>query len=76
MASLIALAEFRDFLRPFVQLAQFFLNRFELLAQEVFPLGLVHLALGLGLNLLLHGEDFDFLRENFADLSQALESDR
>ena len=57
-----ALAEFRDFLRPLVQLAEFLLNRLQLLAQKIFALGLVHLALGLGLNFLLHGEDFDFLR--------------
>ena len=55
------LAKFRDFLRALVQFAQFFLNRFQLLAQKVFALGLVHLPLGLRLNLLLHGEDFDLL---------------
>ena len=57
----------------FVQLAEFFLDGFELLAQEVLALGLVHLALGLGLDLLLHGQDFDFLGENLADLPQALQ---
>ena len=55
------LAKLSHFFRAFVQFTQFFLNRFELLAQEVFALGLVHLPLGLGLNFLLHGEDFDLL---------------
>ncbi len=67
-----ALAEFRHFLRPFVQLAEFFLDGFQLLAQKVFALGLVHLPFGLRLDLLLHGEDIDFLGENFADLAQPL----
>ncbi len=67
------LAKLGDFLRAFVKLAQFFLNRFELLAQEVFALGLVHLPLGLRLNLLLHGEDFDFFAENLADMPEAFD---
>ena len=71
-----ALAEFGDFLRPFVQFAELFLNRLELFAQEVFALGLVHLALGLGLDFLLHGQDFDFLGENLADLLAGARSGR
>ena len=67
------LAKLSDFFRAFIEFAQLFLNRFELFAQEVFALGLVHLALGLGLDLLLHGEDFDFLAEDLADMPEAFD---
>ncbi len=57
----------RDLFGPLVQLAELFLNGLELLAQEVLPLGLVHLAFGLGLDLLLHREDFDLRCQELAD---------
>ena len=56
-----AFAEFSDLLGPFVEFAELFLNRLQLLAKKIFALSLVHLALRLGLDLLLHGEDFDLL---------------
>ena len=61
------LPELGDLFGPLVQLAELFLNGLELLAQEVLPLGLVHLAFGLGLDLLLHREDFDLRRQELAD---------
>ena len=66
-------AELGDFFRAFVEFAQFLLNSFELLAQEVFALGLVHLSLGLRLTLLLHGEDFDLFPEDLADVPEAFD---
>ena len=66
-------AELGDFLSAFIEFSQLFLNSLELFAQEVFALGLVHLPLGLRLNLLLHGEDFDLLTENLADVPEALD---
>ena len=62
-----ALAELRDFLAAFIQLPQFLLNGLQLLPEEIFALGLVHLPFRLGLNLLLHGEHFDFFGQNLAD---------
>ena len=65
-------AEFRDFFRPFIEFAQLLLNGFQLFTQEILPLGLVHLPFGLRLDLVLHGEDFDFLSENVAHVAKAL----
>ncbi len=66
-----ALAEFRDFFRALIQFSQFLLDSLQLLTQEILALGFVHLALGLGLNFLLHREDFNLLPENVAHLPQS-----
>ncbi len=57
-----------DFESCLIRLAQFFLDGFELLPQEVFPLGFLYLGLGFGLDLLtqfqnlhLSGQDGDQL---------------
>ena len=54
-------AKFAHVLGAVVGLAEFALDRLELLAQEVFALRLVDLAAHIGLDLLLHGEEFDLL---------------
>ena len=54
LGCLDAAPEFRHLFGPLVQFAEFLLNRLELFAQKVFALGLIHLALGLSLDLLLH----------------------
>ena len=65
------LAELRDLFGPFVQFAEFLLDRLELLAQEVLALRLVHFALGFRLNLLLHGQYFNFPGDQFTDPAKA-----
>ena len=64
------LAELGHFFGPLVQFAQFFLDGLQLLTEEVIALGLVHLALGFGLDLLLHREDFDFRAQEIAGAAE------
>ena len=54
-----------------VVLAQLALDRLELLAEDVLPLGLVHLGLDLALDLPLELEDLDLAGEEVADDLQA-----
>ena len=60
-------AKLGNLLSPFIQFTQFFLNGLELLPEEILSLGFVHLPLGLRLDFLLHGEDFDLFGQNLAD---------
>ena len=60
-----------------VVLAQLALDRLQLLAEDVLPLGLVHLGLDLALDLPLELEDLDLAREERADeLEPLLDVDR
>ena len=52
------LLKFLDLFLSFVSLSQFFLDSLELFPEEVFFLEASHLFLGLGLDLLLDGEEF------------------
>ena len=64
------LPELGHFLGPLVQFAQLLLDRLQLFAEEVLALGFVHLALGFGLDFLLHREDFDLRAQQFAGAAQ------
>ena len=55
-----------------VRLAELLLDRLQLLAQEVLPLGLVHLLLHLGLDLRSQLEDLQLAREDHGQLPQTL----
>ena len=71
------LAELVDLGLLRVVLAQLALDRLELLAEDVLPLGLVHLGLDLALDLPLELEDLDLAREERADeLEPLLDVDR
>ena len=67
------LLERRDLLRQLVAFAQLALDRLQLLAQEELALAPVHLALGLGRDLLLHGQDLELLGHQLVDPAQALD---
>ena len=58
-----------DVLGDVFAFAELRLDRFQLLAQEVLALRLVHLALRRGGDLLLHGEQVDLAREQLVDAS-------
>jgi len=67
------LAQFVDLGLLRVVLAQFALNRLELLAQDVLALGLVHLRLDFGLDLALQFEDLDLAAQEGRDDLEALD---
>ena len=67
------LLERRDLLAQLVALAQLGLDRLQLLAQEELALRAVHLALGLGRDLLLHGEHLELLRHQLVHAAQPLQ---
>ena len=50
-----------------IEFAQFFLNGFELLAEEILMLGLADLLLHFGLDAALHGHHFQFFVQQFAN---------
>ena len=56
-----------------ILLAELALNCLQLLAQDVFPLGLVHLGLDLGLDLALQLEDLDLPAQEIRDELEPLE---
>jgi hypothetical protein len=57
------LAQLLDFGLGVVDFAEFLLNRFHLLAQQVFALVLAYLLLNLLINFAAQFEDFEFLRQ-------------
>jgi hypothetical protein len=67
------LAVILDFFGEFLAFAQLGLNGFELLAEEVLTLRLVHLALRGRGDFLLHGEQVDLTCEQVVDLLQSLD---
>ena len=70
------LAQLPHVLGPVIGLAEFALDRLQLLPQKVLALGLVDLAADIGLDLLLHGEELDLLAERLVDALDPLQRDR
>ncbi len=67
-----AVAEFVDLVRARVVLAELVLDGAHLFAQELLALVAARVFARLALHLLLHLEDFEFLREDLADLHETL----
>ena len=64
-------AQLFNLLGPLIHVAQFFFQGLQLFPQVVFTLRTAHLLLGLGLDLGLHGGDFQFLVQVFGHQIQA-----